>query len=36
MDKSYIDNTDNKKIIIDFIAGMTDDYFINQLNKINN
>ncbi len=34
MDKSYIENTDNKKIIIDYIAGMTDDYFINQLDSI--
>ncbi len=31
MDESYIKNTDNKQIIIDFIAGMTDDYFANKL-----
>ena len=34
MDENYIDNTDNKRIVIDFIAGMTDDYFINQLDNI--
>ena len=31
MDENYIKNTDNKQIIIDFIAGMTDDYFVNKL-----
>lgn len=31
MDENYYKNTDNKKIIIDFIAGMTDDYFVDQL-----
>ena len=25
--------TDNKKIVIDFIAGMTDDYFVSMLEK---
>ena len=34
MDENYINNTDNKRIVIDFIAGMTDDYFINQLYDI--
>ena len=34
MDKEYLENTDNKKIVIDFIAGMTDDYFLNQFNSI--
>ena len=30
----YINRNDNKKIIIDFIAGMTDDYFLNELKAI--
>ena len=34
MNKDYINNNDNKKIVIDFIAGMTDDYFISELNDI--
>ena len=34
MDKKYINNTDNKKIVIDYIAGMTDDYFMSQLDGI--
>ena len=29
----YKKNTDNKKIVIDFIAGMTDDYFIDEVNN---
>ena len=32
--KSYYENTDNKQIVIDYIAGMTDDYFVEQLNSI--
>ena len=35
MDKEYYDNNDNKKIIIDFIAGMTDDFFLNEVNELN-
>ncbi len=27
----YINKNDNKRIVIDFIAGMTDDYFLNML-----
>ena len=27
----YINNTDNRRKVIDFIAGMTDDYFIQQI-----
>ena len=27
----YINKNDNKRIVIDFIAGMTDDYFISML-----
>ena len=34
MNKEYIKNNDNKKIIIDFIAGMTDAYFIRELERI--
>ena len=30
----YLKETDKKRIVIDFIAGMTDDYFINQIEKI--
>ena len=29
MNKKYIDNTKNERIVIDFIAGMTDEFFIN-------
>ena len=36
MDKEYISNTPNPKIVIDYIAGMTDDYFINEYNTICN
>lgn len=34
MNKNYINDTDNKKIVIDFIAGMTDDFFIKQLEEV--
>lgn len=34
MNSSYTLNTSNKQIVIDFIAGMTDDYFISQLEDI--
>ncbi len=33
MDESYLKNTDERKVI-DFIAGMTDDYFLLQYNSI--
>ena len=37
MNNSYIENTSKKQIVIDFIAGMTDDYFISQLDStVNN
>lgn len=36
MDNSYLDNNDSKRIIIDYIAGMTDEYFINLVDNINN
>ena len=34
MNKEYILKNDNKKIVIDFIAGMTDAYFIRELERI--
>lgn len=34
MDKTYLDNTTAERKVIDFIAGMTDDYLISQYNKI--
>lgn len=33
-DSNYLKNTNNKKIVIDYIAGMTDEYFIKQLEDI--
>ena len=30
---AYLDNTDPKRQVIDFIAGMTDEYFLNQVRK---
>ena len=33
MDNSYIENNDPKRIVIDYIAGMTDEYFVNQIKK---
>lgn len=35
-DDSYKKNTNPKRIVIDFIAGMTDDYFINEVEKVYN
>ena len=32
----YLTETDKKRIVIDYIAGMTDDYFLNQIEKISN
>jgi dGTPase len=29
--KEYRENTDNKRIVIDFIAGMTDDFFLEEI-----
>ncbi len=34
IDDNYRRNTDKKRIIIDFIAGMTDDFFNNQFKEI--
>lgn len=35
MDKNYIKDTDNKRIVIDFIAGMTDEFFLSEYKKAN-
>ncbi len=32
----YLNNTNHKRIVIDFLAGMTDDYFISHYNKLLN
>ena len=34
MSQKYKENTSNKQVVIDFIAGMTDDYFMTQLESI--
>lgn len=34
MDASYINNTDSKRMVIDYIAGMTDDYFVKKIKEI--
>ena len=36
MSESYLNNTSNNRKIIDYIAGMTDDFFINRYNEISN
>lgn len=36
MSESYKKNTSNARKVIDYIAGMTDDYFINRYNAISN
>ena len=33
MNKEYIEENNNKKIVIDFIAGMTDAYFLRELER---
>ena len=33
MSNEYKTNTNNNRVVIDYIAGMTDDYFIEQYNK---
>ena len=30
----YLENTSNKRMVIDFIAGMTDDLFLNEIKRI--
>ena len=34
MDDSYIERNDDNRVVIDFIAGMTDDFFNNQYQKL--
>ena len=34
MSKEYVENTPNKRIVIDYISGMTDDYFVSSYEKI--
>lgn len=36
MDVNYLNNTSNARKVIDYIAGMTDDYFINKYNEVSN
>lgn len=33
-DSDYIENTSPKRIVIDFIAGMTDELFLNEIKKV--
>ena len=34
MDSSYKQNNSTERIVIDYIAGMTDSYFINEFNTL--
>jgi len=34
MDEKYKNNNDNARIVVDYIAGMTDDFFIREFNTI--
>lgn len=34
MSNEYVENTPNKRIVIDYISGMTDDYFVSSYEKI--
>ena len=34
MDKSYLENNSNERIVIDYIAGMTDDYLNIEYNRL--
>ena len=36
MDDKYLSETSNVRKVIDYMAGMTDDYFIDKYNKISN
>ena len=36
MSEEYLNNTSNSRKVIDYLAGMTDDYFINRYNEISN
>jgi dGTP triphosphohydrolase len=33
MNNDYKNNTSNERIVIDYIAGMTDDYFMKEYKK---
>lgn len=35
MNVKYKENTTKERMVIDYLAGMTDEYFINEFNKIN-
>lgn len=34
MDDNYIENTNPKRIVVDYLAGMTDEYFVNAIKNI--
>ena len=34
MSEEYKKNTSNERIVIDYISGMTDDFFVNEYNKL--
>ena len=36
MDENYLNDNSNARKVIDYMAGMTDDYFINKYNNISN
>lgn len=36
MNKEYLKNTSNERKVLDYIAGMTDDYFLNEYKKYQN
>ena len=35
MCKEYFNNNTKERIVLDYIAGMTDDYFLNEYERIN-
>lgn len=35
MDDSYLKNTDTKRLVIDYIAGMTDEFFVSSIQRVN-
>lgn len=35
MSKTYIKDTDKRRIVIDFISGMTDEFFLSEYKKVN-
>ena len=34
LDKEYLEKTSNERKVIDYIAGMTDDYFLNEYKRL--